>query len=826
MTTGSGLVCRDERRRNELFRQRDRLNGVDFVEVLPGPVLCVHFFGDVPALRDTEHPKGLTTDNVVVRGGRRITEIRVTGLEVESSVDPDRDDCLRVRLDREGDFSTYQVCLVDVEGFDPRYVCADLHFRLDCPTDLDCVIADQCEPDAGDAPELNYLAKDYASFRQLILDRLAVTTPDWRERHEADVGVTLVELLAYAGDHLSYYQDAVATEAYLGTARRRISVRRHARLVDYHLHEGLNARAWVTVWTDVDTPPVPCSEFFFVTRVPGTQAPDRRFLRADELAGVPPDSYLVFEPVGDTDAPLRFRAVRSEISLHTWGDAECCLPAGATSATLRDSEPALNLEVGDVLVFEEVKGPDTGNPADADPTHRHAVRITRVTAGIDDLLGVRIVDVEWDRADALPFALCLSVRLPAPECTLVEGVSVARGNVVLVDHGATLTEPLGPVGVSTVVAECACEGALVETTELPMRLTPVLGAGPITFADHVDPTAPAVRTSARDPRLGQPAVKLRTTTGPPGDWSPRPDLLASGPDDRHLVVEVDDDARAHLRFGDGELGAMPAAGTTFLATYRVGGGPVGNVGRDAISALVLRTQSWSGIDVRPRNPLPAAGGVPAEPISEAKLMAPDAFRAELRRAITAEDYAHLSALRPGVQAAAAELSWTGSWYEARVAVDALGSEVPAVSLLDDVAQHLYVVRRMGHDLAVMPPRPVPLDVRVEVCVDPHHARGAVKAAVLEVLGTRRLADGRLALFHPDSLTFGTSVRLSRIVAAVQALEGVTSVEVTRLRRLDHPDAGELEAGVLVVRNLEVARLSGDASMPEDGRLVVVMGGGR
>ena len=41
-----------------------------------------------------------------------------------------------------------------------------------------------------------------------------------------DRGFTLVELLAYAGDQLSYYQDAVATEAYLGTARRRVSARR------------------------------------------------------------------------------------------------------------------------------------------------------------------------------------------------------------------------------------------------------------------------------------------------------------------------------------------------------------------------------------------------------------------------------------------------------------------------------------------------------------------------------------------------------------------------------------------------------------------------
>ena len=69
--------------------------------------------------------------------------------------------------------------------------------------------------------------------------------PDWTEQHEPDIWITLVELLAYIGDDLSYYEDAVATEAYLQTARNRVSVRRHARLVGYRLHEGCNARAWV-----------------------------------------------------------------------------------------------------------------------------------------------------------------------------------------------------------------------------------------------------------------------------------------------------------------------------------------------------------------------------------------------------------------------------------------------------------------------------------------------------------------------------------------------------------------------------------------------------
>src|SRR6185295_14126959 len=49
---------------------------------------------------------------------------------------------------------------------------------------------------------------------------------------------------------LSYYQDAVATEAYLGTARQRISLRRHARLLDYAMHDGCNARAWVYLQVD------------------------------------------------------------------------------------------------------------------------------------------------------------------------------------------------------------------------------------------------------------------------------------------------------------------------------------------------------------------------------------------------------------------------------------------------------------------------------------------------------------------------------------------------------------------------------------------------
>ena len=132
-------------------------------------------------------------------------------------------------------------------GFDPILSSVDFSFKVACPSDFDCKPPRVCPPEDATEPEINYLAKDYASFRQLMLDRMALLTPQWKERNPADLGIALVELLAYVGDYLSYQQDAVATEAYLGTARRRASVRRHARLVDYRMHDGRNARAWVHI---------------------------------------------------------------------------------------------------------------------------------------------------------------------------------------------------------------------------------------------------------------------------------------------------------------------------------------------------------------------------------------------------------------------------------------------------------------------------------------------------------------------------------------------------------------------------------------------------
>ena len=142
--------------------------------------------------------------------------------------------------------------------------------------------------------------------------------------------MTLVELLAYAADNLSYRQDAIANEAYLATARQRVSVRRHARLVDYCLHEGCNARAFVQFEVGGQDVALADAARQLLTR--GADArrpcstPGSQRMRDALAAGA-----LVFETAHDATLDERL----NRLSFYTWGDDGCCLPRGATRATLR-----------------------------------------------------------------------------------------------------------------------------------------------------------------------------------------------------------------------------------------------------------------------------------------------------------------------------------------------------------------------------------------------------------------------------------------------------------------------------------------------------------
>jgi baseplate J-like protein len=850
------LFCTDEGRKAKV-RAHPSINGIEYLEVLddeapPGVTqqrtLLLHCLKPVT---------GLMRENVRIEGGVRVTGINVLWAFPANNLPADEvaelapvvsrlDDpasVLVVRTDASGDFSTYTLRLVRSRSepavpppsFDRVLASVEFSFKVDCDSSFDCRRVDRCAEPSARVPQIDYLAKDYASFRRLMLDRLSLLIPAWHERNPADTGVALVELLAYAADRLSYYQDAAATEAYLGTARRRTSVRRHARLLDYFMHEGANARVWITLtvtpYTGADGavlrgPSVDRHGTQFLTQANEQLAA----LDGSKVEGAITAGVEVFESMHD----VTLRAEHNEMHFYTWGDEECCLPKGATKATLRrftpgghrDGEftlPSLvgHLAPGDILILEEVRGL-SGAVADADPAHRHAVRLTAVEyiedplVPEDDYSGrpTRLVEIEWAAQDALPFPLCLK-NVPAQD-EPDQPMSVVRGNVVLADHGRTIEpEPL--------------PAPATPDPNIPVRLPfrPVLQRFPITQQGQIrdrngelaafDPAGPAVGVFDFDLRDAQPAVELREVGNPSIRWGAQRDVLASGRFTPDFVVEIENDGRAQLRFGDGVLGRQPVAG--LIATYRIGNGLAGNVGADAIAHAVT---SIDGIE-KVRNPLPARGGSEPELAEQVKLYAPEAFRTQ-ERAVTESDYIAAAERHSDVQRAAATRRWTGSWYTMFVTIDRKGGRAVDGEFEATLRGHLERFRLAGYDLEIDAPRFVALEIGMLVCVEAGYFRSDVAAALMQAFSASDFPGGR-GFFHPDNFSFGQPVYLSNVVAAAMRVPGVAWVKVETFKRWGKLPQGEREDGQISMSRLEIARLDQDPNAPENGRIEFRMQGG-
>ena len=783
-------ICRQEDRRSKL--RNSRLNGVDEVEVADDRrTLIVRFFHDAP--------RDLTRRHLRISGGVAVRNIEVVDVQLVDSDDPDLPTLAEVSLDRAGDASVYDLRVVDIEGFDPRYRAAPFTFFPEFHDDVDCVGQPTASPPTVATPPLDYLAKDYTGFRQLILDRLAVTLPGWQERHIPDIGVMLVEILAYTADRLSYYQDAVATEAYLGTARRRLSIRRHARLIDYSVHEGASARALVQIEPDGDATLGLSGLTFAVGRS---------------------NNAMHFFPVGAGDVSLFERA--TALRFHCWGDTGCVLPKGSRSATLVDPAPGgpPPLQKGDFLIFEVIDAGLGGAP-DADITLRHPVRLTRVERSTDPLLEVALLEIGWSAEDATPIDFPLDATTDAPG----DPVTVARGNLILVAQGRPVVE--GDLKSGDLRTIDAGPGS---------RRTLTLSSPGLAFATLISPHDSAKRVlTGQDPRDAMPMIERLVsrplgvskagdaTEAAPTVWQIRSDLIESGPDDPHAMVEVDDGGVAILRFGDGVCGRDPSA-EGFEISYHVGVGAAGNIGADSITSL--RSLREPDAQWRVRNPLPATGGAAPEDAAQVRLLAPRAFRDTLARAVNADDYATLAAsLDPEVQRAACDLIRVGGRRLARVAIDPLDRDSPDENLVRRVAARLEAYRHIGHDVLVTQGEYAPLLLVVEVTVAPGYSQGHVRAGLLSALGSGTTTDGGLAPFHPDKLTFGTPIYGSPLVAAAQAVPGVRSVTIVELARLFDRERGDFENGVLPMSWNEIPRLDNDPLRPDHGRLELRLEGG-
>ena len=826
----------------ERARNLDKLNGLRMVLVDLEPAadpkearLELHFYNAnqvaaVVAAIGTDRRKARAT--FPISGGTRLPAGsgpgRVQVTEVAADADPS---VLLLTVAPIGDYSTYTLG-IEFDLIDPLFSTIGFRFRPGCFT-TECD-PEWCEgPATEPAPAIDYLARDFDSFKHTLIAAMIDRVPGWRPTSEADLDETLIELLSASADELADLQDRVMSEAYLGTARKRVSLARHARLMDYHIHQGNQATTWLALKVGLGIDGRVRSGFTAWTGGPEA----------------PPAERQVFT----TTDPVRVSGLLDTIRLYSWSRTVRTLPEGATEADLlltADSQGDAN-EVRDLirsgairhLLVQEIRDPVTCRTVGFDRARRQVVTLVPAAAqSIHDPdpsqpanlnAGTWVVRVRW--REPLERSFCFVAPCPDPIGGFVEDISVFCGNLVRASHGM-------PVELTFIPPDRDVD-PFDPRSDRTRRYEPPADDG---CADLDDPCRPGVGGGARGVvcRLPEEDGPLAYRSTPPGgefpscstldvavidpaggrdDWTECPSLAHSEADDTNFVVETDELGRSLIRFGNGTNGRRLPAGATIECRYQVGRPLDGNVGSDAITSLdvdfdllLAHATVW--------NPLDVSDGREPEPPAEIIRRVPEAYRARQLRAVTLSDYVKRAQEVEGVSRAAARYAWTGSWRTVKVTIDPGGTTTLDAGLRRRVFDHLDAVRLIGEDLELRPPRFIPLEIRVTVCVDPGFWVNDIRSELSEAFSDRVGRDGRTGFFHPDRWTFGQELHASQVAGRIQGIHGIDHVVNIRMKRLGASTTGT--DAIVAVRPNEILQVRNDPDHLEGGTIGFEFQGGR
>ena len=859
-------------RLQELLNQNS-VTGIDFVYVHEDQkTLDVFFFqhDNPPQAEDIVGTVAL--DQICIyspEGGESLPEVPVKSPPVPTWVVVDNRSVLRLQTAMPGDFSLYRMS-IDHPKVDRYFNDVTFSFKAHCPSDLDCESKEPaCPPeDMVDFP-VDYSARDFWSYRRALLDFANLRYPDWKDRLEADIGVMLVEVMSALGDELAYYQDRIAREAYLETATQRRSLRRHARMVDYEMHNGLSAATWLDVTVKAgQSDDLPAGSDVWALSDNGKRI-----------------SYEVGRGLADAvnDVPFNVAAARNALTPHIWDEDDICLHIGATELFIKGHQKT-NLNPDDppedpdgkwVLLKTEPVNP-------ADPERRWLVRIIEVEDTRDSVFNEDVTRIEWEKAQALPFELNmteLEVRcniVPATAGrTVVNRITIGVDPSSLTLPGLvkrSLRQAVEREGVNMPVkttlnhtANGTSQKERVEDKEdksvayLFSLINPELKAedkgkeeATAFLADLEKPEGKNLTWLGKTPQTARPEIRLAEVEfdganwiEQEADWEWRRSLLgvsSSQPSNRHFTLEdgtwdrvvgywrsgqeaVHVDYASNegftVRFGDDEFGMIPADGTVFQATYRLGNGRRTNVPADAITEF---DESLSFIE-SVTNPLAADSGRDPEAPTEVRQLAPEAFRHLTYRAVRSEDYAEAAERLTWVQRAGAKFRWTGSWLTLFATPDPLGAATVSDDQHQKLTEQLDRFRQAGREAYSADPRYADLDLKIKICVEPFAYQGEVKEAVLTVLLGEKGVSAQPGFFSANSFTFGTPLIRSALEGVVQAVPGVKAVESISIKRRGWFDWRNLSELTFEVGMDEVIRVENDPLFPARGSVRLYMEGG-
>jgi hypothetical protein len=380
----------------------------------------------------------------------------------------------------------------------------------------------------------------------------------------------------------------------------------------------------------------------------------------------------------------------------------------------------------------------------------------------------------------------LSFKSPGLEFSYLRKTVKLNANVALATHGETVNEVLG-------------SGSSAQANQAFALKRP-----PLTF------TASSGETGA------QSSLEVRVNGV---RWDEAANLVdLDGRSERYLL-EIADNGKPSVTFGDGEHGArLPTGAENVVARYRTGIGSSGMVG--ANKATLLMTQPLGIRSVN--NPLPSSGAADPESRDDARTNAPPTVRA-MGRIVSLEDAEDFARAFAGIGKSKATSLWRGGvrWVHLTVAagtaVAGTGSAGTALpdfrvdlnsSLGVNLADAIDRSREPSMSVRLDTYQPVYFDVKAKVLIDPRYLWPDVEAAI-----ERALTAG----FSFQRRAFAQPVSVAEVTSVIQSVPGVVFVDLDELHRFDQPTPLLPADGLLVANNVEWQE-----SEPEPGKLAQLL----
>jgi hypothetical protein len=271
--------------------------------------------------------------------------------------------------------------------------------------------------------------------------------------------------------------------------------------------------------------------------------------------------------------------------------------------------------------------------------------------------------------------------------------------------------------------------------------------------------------------------------------------------DKVCMAAESDQFITSVQFGDNGHGKIPDPQAPIYASYRVGGGLVGNVGAGTITLLESPlTFAGSPVTLTITNDISATGGEDPESIESARLSGPRTLRA-LYRAVTPEDYQSLSEVYPGVAKAKAVV---GQWESANHACACQvslflvpsGGGLPSTFLKQSLVNYLDGRKNECVCVEAFDPTYQPVDVKGNVITYSNFNVDDVRNTLLSTI------DAYFNEVESPYTGFDKGAYLSDITAVIDGVDGVDHVDLTDLTRHPYPvfenwagsDGGQGSAG--------------------------------